>query len=74
MTKDLHEDGDGAWLATYPDPHEALPIGGGLLDRGARRQSSWIAERTNDVGPQGIPGWAVESWMMFRCVPSSSTC
>ncbi|MCA9493656.1 MAG: hypothetical protein KC621_27175, partial [Myxococcales bacterium] len=27
MTKDLHEDGDGAWLATYPDPHEALPIG-----------------------------------------------
>ncbi|MCB9685087.1 MAG: MFS transporter [Alphaproteobacteria bacterium] len=27
MTKDLHEDGDGAWLATYPAPHQALAIG-----------------------------------------------
>ena len=27
MTKDLHEDGDGAWLTTYPPPAEHLPVG-----------------------------------------------
>ncbi len=26
-TKDLHEDGDGAWLTTYPSPRESLPVG-----------------------------------------------
>jgi 2-oxoisovalerate dehydrogenase E1 component len=27
MTKDLHEEKDGGWLATYPAPGEALPLG-----------------------------------------------
>lgn len=27
MTKDLHTDGDGGWLAPYPDPGESLAIG-----------------------------------------------
>jgi len=27
MTKDLHEDGDGAWLAPYPAPGESLAVG-----------------------------------------------
>lgn len=27
MTKDLHEDGDGGWLTTYPSPEEHLPVG-----------------------------------------------
>ncbi len=27
MTKDLHEDGDAAWLSTYPSPEEAMPVG-----------------------------------------------
>ncbi len=26
MTKDLHEPGDGAWLALYPPPGESLPV------------------------------------------------
>jgi len=25
--KDLHHDGDGAWLTTYPEPHEGLAVG-----------------------------------------------
>ena len=25
--KDLHEEGDGAWLTTYPPPDEHLPVG-----------------------------------------------
>jgi 2-oxoisovalerate dehydrogenase E1 component len=27
MTKDLHEDGDGAWLTPYPAPGDAMPVG-----------------------------------------------
>jgi 2-oxoisovalerate dehydrogenase E1 component len=27
MTKDLHQDGDGAWLAPYPAPGDHLPVG-----------------------------------------------
>lgn len=27
MTKDLHDDGDGAWLTEYPPPHESLSVG-----------------------------------------------
>ena len=27
MTKDLHEDGDGAWLTHYPDLGDAMPVG-----------------------------------------------
>ncbi len=27
MTKDLHADGDGLWLTTYPAPGESVPIG-----------------------------------------------
>ncbi len=27
MTKDLHEEGDGGWLCTYPPPDEHLPLG-----------------------------------------------
>ena len=27
MTKDLHEDGDGAWLTSYPPPSDALAVG-----------------------------------------------
>lgn len=25
MTRDLHQEGDGGWLCTYPDPSEAVP-------------------------------------------------
>jgi 2-oxoisovalerate dehydrogenase E1 component len=27
MTKDLHEDGDGAWLTEYPEPSERMAVG-----------------------------------------------
>lgn len=27
MTKDLHEEGDGGWLFSYPPPDEAIPLG-----------------------------------------------
>ncbi len=31
MTRDLYEDGDGAWAAAYPPPDEAIPIGAGRI-------------------------------------------
>ncbi|HZU96942.1 MAG TPA: thiamine pyrophosphate-dependent enzyme, partial [Planctomycetota bacterium] len=31
MTKDLHDAGDGGWLAPYPAPGEAVPIGEGAV-------------------------------------------
>ncbi len=35
MTKDLHDDGDGAWLTSYPPPHESLAVGEvGVYDAG----------------------------------------
>jgi len=27
MTKDLHEEGDGGWLTSYPEPQDAMPVG-----------------------------------------------
>jgi 2-oxoisovalerate dehydrogenase E1 component len=35
MTKDLHEPGDGRWLAPYPPPGESIPVGEiGVYDAG----------------------------------------
>ncbi|MCA8923273.1 MAG: MFS transporter [Planctomycetes bacterium] len=31
MTKDLHADGDGAWLSDYPEPDYAVPLGEGRV-------------------------------------------
>ncbi len=35
MTKDLHADGDGGWLARYPEPHTSIAVGEvGVTDEG----------------------------------------
>jgi 2-oxoisovalerate dehydrogenase E1 component len=52
MTKDLHDDGDGAWSTAWPGPEHVVPIGSGRL--------------YGDGGDLTIVTWANGLWMSLR--------
>jgi 2-oxoisovalerate dehydrogenase E1 component len=54
MTKDLHEDGDGAWCTAYPPADVAIPIGEGRL--------------YGDGTDLTVVTWANGLWMSLRAM------
>jgi len=50
MTKDLHDEGDGGWLTSYPAPDESMPIGEvGVYDEGVGPPQICVATYANGL-------------------------
>ena len=69
-TRDLHDDGDGGWLAPYPAPDAHVPAGpGAQLRRRPRPDHGHLRQRAADE-PAGRP----HGWPAGGSAPGSSTC